>query len=139
MAHKLHAVMLSLGLRLCHDLGEFAIGCVFLADNLLLQAPSIQGISSTQIICACALWDCASRNPATRREVPTENYLLDPKTRRLIVWYPNGRAYMLSLEWLERSRRGGSSLTSDELAELARQYPLATGLFDEHDLASYVD
>ena len=43
MAHKLHAVMLSLGLRLCHHLGEFAIGCVFLADNLLLQAPTSKG------------------------------------------------------------------------------------------------
>jgi hypothetical protein len=65
VAHELYAVMLCFGLRLCHHVREFAISHLFLADDSREPA-CIQGISSTQIMCASALWEWASRNAATR-------------------------------------------------------------------------
>ena len=55
MSHELDATMLSLGLRLCHDVSEFAIGDLLFVDDLSCNRTWTQETSSTQIMCARAL------------------------------------------------------------------------------------
>jgi hypothetical protein len=67
---------------------------------------------------------------------------LDPQSRRVTTEYSDGRAYLLDIGWLQALADLPQALApeqrSSQLARLACQGPLASGLFDEAELKPYL-
>ena len=64
--------------------------------------------------------------------------LFDLKNGRLIVWYADGRAYLLDLNWLVSMNGDSATLSPKELVQFACEGPFATRLFDERVLKAYM-
>jgi TIR domain len=64
-----------------------------------------------------------------------EGYFFEQKNHRLVVWYTDGRAYLLDIDWLKALGDMVSTLSNEGLMQLACEGPLDTGLFDTVDKA----
>ena len=65
--------------------------------------------------------------------------LFDSEAQRLVVWHSDGRAYLLDLDWLRAMGGNLETLSPEELARLACEGPLASGLLDEAALEPYLE
>ena len=68
-----------------------------------------------------------------------ESPVFDGTSRRILVRYSNGPAYLLDLGWLAALGGNPGAFSAQELEQLACQGPFASGLFDEADLAGFLD
>ena len=65
--------------------------------------------------------------------------IIDQSHRRALVWYSDGRGYILDIDWLKAMEGKPELLSAEELMRFACQGPFASGLFQESALEPYLD
>jgi hypothetical protein len=72
-------------------------------------------------------------------ELGVGRQFVDPKSQRLVLWYSDGRTYLLDLDWLRAIGGDPAALSPEALVRLACEGPLATGLFDQATLELHLE
>jgi WD40 repeat protein len=85
------------------------------------------------------LWDWRTGSRLAALGLAKEGHVHDPRSRRLMVWHTDGRAYILDLDWLRAMGGDLAEISPEELERLACRGPLATGLFDDSALRPYLE
>jgi WD40 repeat protein len=70
--------------------------------------------------------------------LPGGGHFFDAEGQRLVIWYTDGRGYLLDLDWLEAMGGDPALLSAEELERLACTGPLSTGLVGRQDLKPYL-
>jgi WD40 repeat protein len=85
------------------------------------------------------LWDWRTGSRLAELGLGKKGHVYDPRSRRLIIWHTDGRAYILDLDWLRAMGGDPAAISPGELERLACRGPFATGLFDESVLQPYLE
>lgn len=86
------------------------------------------------------LWETSVR-PRRLAELglSVDGAIFDKNHRKVLVWHSDGRGYMLDIDWLKAMGGEPKSLSGEELMRLACQGPFASDLFQESELADYLE
>jgi hypothetical protein len=86
------------------------------------------------------LWEgLGGPHPLAKLGLGKANHAFDPESRRLIVRYTDGRAYLFDLDWLRAIGGDVAAISMEDLIALLCQGPFAAGRFDEVALKPYLE
>ncbi len=68
-----------------------------------------------------------------------KDHLFAPGNQRVVVWYTDGRAYLLDVAWLHRIGMETAQLTNQELLDFTCQQTIGSGLWSDQDQADLLE
>ena len=88
---------------------------------------------------ASELWD-VSRVPRRLASLGlNKKGLVGLRDQRALIWYTDGRAYLMDLAWLRTMEGNSAALTPEALMRACFEGPFRRGLFDDAALTPYLD